>query len=256
VVSATPNSGYQLNGWLLDGVSVAGINPYSLTMNGNHSLTAVFTQQTEPHGYVFSDDFETGNFNSWPTTAVTSGETANVNTNPVYAGNYAAVFTANGDNGYEKAYATRALTDELDQVYVQCACRLTQNGLADSGDRIKLVELRSGTTIIAAAGLAVRNGVVCWWLETRDGTSYVETYSSSSADVSGWFTLELQWSNSAVNGGGTIRVNGEQVLQVGNDNTGNYGDCTSIRVGLAELYNCGETTLAVDNAVVDTAYIP
>jgi hypothetical protein len=42
-VSATPNMGYTLTGWLLDGTPVAANNPYTLTMNSNHTITPIFT---------------------------------------------------------------------------------------------------------------------------------------------------------------------------------------------------------------------
>jgi hypothetical protein len=137
---------------------------------------------------------------------------------------------------------------------VRCNFKFTQSDFVDNGDRIKLVELRSGSTIIAAAGLAMRSGTLQLWLETRDGTSYIETYGSS-VDISDWFTVELQWTESTTNGGGTLWVNGAQVLQTSNQNTGNYGDCTEVRVGMAELYNCGSTSLSADNAVIDIQYI-
>jgi hypothetical protein len=93
------------------------------------------------------------------------------------------------------------------------------------------------------------------WLETRDGTSYIETYLQTALDISSWFTLELQWVNSASNGGATLWVNGEQAIQVGGDNTSNYGDATNVRIGLSELYNCGTTVLSVDNTVIDDQYV-
>ncbi|MDQ1280075.1 MAG: trimeric autotransporter adhesin, partial [Thermoproteota archaeon] len=43
-VLATPNSGWTLSYWLLDSSNVGSANPYSLTMNVNHNLTAVFMQ--------------------------------------------------------------------------------------------------------------------------------------------------------------------------------------------------------------------
>jgi hypothetical protein len=139
---------------------------------------------------------------------------------------------------------------------LQAAFDLTQNGIADNNDRIKLVELRSGTIIIASAGLTMRSGTLRWWLETRDGTSFVETYVQSTTDLSTWFTMELQWNSSATDGGAILWVNGVQVIQVGGDNTSNYGNCTEVRIGLPEVYNCANTTVSADNVVFDTKDIP
>jgi hypothetical protein len=46
-VSATPNASYVLGHWLLDGKNVnATTNPIIFTMNGNHTLNAVFVNKT------------------------------------------------------------------------------------------------------------------------------------------------------------------------------------------------------------------
>jgi len=44
-VSATPNSGYGLDHWVLDGVNVGTSNSYSVLMNQNHTLEAVLDVQ-------------------------------------------------------------------------------------------------------------------------------------------------------------------------------------------------------------------
>jgi len=41
-VQAIPNGGFELGYWLLDDVDVGDTNPYKVTMNTNHNLTAVF----------------------------------------------------------------------------------------------------------------------------------------------------------------------------------------------------------------------
>ena len=253
-VQATANPNWQFDYWLLNGTNVGSANPYVVSMIGNCTLTAVFIEP--PIGAILTDGFETGDFTLWTTTNPTSGETRTVTTNPVYQGNNAALFTSSGDGGYEKAYLSKTLPETLSQVYVQCVFNLTQNGLVENGDRIKLVEVRSGSSIVASAGLTMRSGTLRWWLETRDGTSYIETYAQSTTDFSSWVTLEVQWTNSASNGGGTILVNGAPVIQVGSDNTSNYGDATEVRVGLPEVYNCGPTALIMDNIVIDDQDIP
>ncbi len=43
-VDAIPDSGWMLNHWLLDGVDVGSADPYTVTMNDDHTLTAVFTE--------------------------------------------------------------------------------------------------------------------------------------------------------------------------------------------------------------------
>jgi hypothetical protein len=48
-VSATPDTDYVLDHWQLDGTSINGTtNPIVFTMNGNHTLNAVFVYQPPP----------------------------------------------------------------------------------------------------------------------------------------------------------------------------------------------------------------
>lgn len=41
-VNALPNVGFMLSNWMLDAVNVGAANPYSVTMNGNHTIKAFF----------------------------------------------------------------------------------------------------------------------------------------------------------------------------------------------------------------------
>jgi hypothetical protein len=51
-VQAIPNSGYYLDHWELDGISVGSANPYSVTMNNNHALNASFALGNKTRIYV------------------------------------------------------------------------------------------------------------------------------------------------------------------------------------------------------------
>ncbi|HSV49590.1 MAG TPA: hypothetical protein VLH35_04675, partial [Candidatus Acidoferrales bacterium] len=250
-VQATPDANYMLSHWLLNGTNVGSTNPYVVTVDANYVLTAVFVAQPNS---VFSDGFESGSYSAWSSTSTTSGESVSVVTSPVSSGVYAASFTSNGNGSYEKAYALETLSSSLGVVSVEGKFMLSQNGIVESSDRIKLIELRSGSTVIAAAGLRQRTAGLSYWLETRDGTQYVGSYVQSSTDLSQWFTMELQWTNDATNGGGSLLVNGAAVIQVSGDNTANYGDCTEVRVGLTETYNCGSTTLYVDDVTINNNF--
>jgi hypothetical protein len=54
-VTAIPNSGYKLDHWELDSVNVGSANPYSVLMNQNHTLKAVFSAlPTVVGGYSIS----------------------------------------------------------------------------------------------------------------------------------------------------------------------------------------------------------
>jgi hypothetical protein len=56
-ITASAASGWTFNHWLLDSANVGNENPYSLTMDADHSLTAVFTEVSEeenqrPHAFL------------------------------------------------------------------------------------------------------------------------------------------------------------------------------------------------------------
>jgi len=89
-------------------------------------------------------------------------------------------------------------------------------------------------------------------METRNGASYVETYTTQTSgfDLTQWFSLELYWKLGATDGSGTLKVNGNQIYEITNLDTDNYGNCTALRFGLAELTNCGASTLYSDQLIV------
>jgi hypothetical protein len=128
--------------------------------------------------------------------------------------------------------------------------------MTQTDDRIKLIELRAGSRIIASAGIWRNGNTLYWWLETRNGAAYVQTYTTPAAlDVSDWFSLELKWTSSPTAGGGALWINGALIYEVKNADTDNYGNCTQARFGLAEAYNCALTTVYLDDAAVSTTYI-
>ena len=128
--------------------------------------------------------------------------------------------------------------------------------MTDNRDRIKLIELRAGNSILAAAGVFVIASVSYWWMETRDGSKYIENYNSpTNIDLNNWFSLELKWTNDPTTGGATLWINGNQIYQINNDDTTNYGNCSQVRLALAEAYNCASTTVYLDNVEISTTQI-
>jgi hypothetical protein len=83
-------------------------------------------------------------------------------------------------------------------------------------------------------------------METRSGSGYMETRTAVAGDVSQWFSLELVWTCSGSAGGGVLLVNGTPIYQVGNSDTDNFGSCTQVNVGLAELYTSAPSVAYAD----------
>jgi hypothetical protein len=250
-VLAAADSGNELSHWLLNNTNVGSANPYTLVMDANYNLTAVFIVSTPTS--IFEDGFESGSTSAWNSTSTpSSGETLAVTSEQAYDGTYSLRSTSNGGGGTEYARTIETFSPTLSQIRVQAYFKLAQNGVVDNSDRMKLIELRAGSTIIAAAGLWQVSGTLRWWIETRTGTTYVETTTTpiGSFDLTQWFSLELYWKLGATDGEATLKVNGNQIYQITNADTDNYGNCSALRFGLAELTNCGTTTLYSDYLIV------
>jgi hypothetical protein len=57
-VSAAPSSGWDFSYWLLDGENVGSQNPYGLTMNDDHTLTAMFEEEPQQQVNVVINEVE------------------------------------------------------------------------------------------------------------------------------------------------------------------------------------------------------
>jgi hypothetical protein len=55
-VDAVPDSGWMLDEWLLDSVSMGAADPYVVTMDANHTLTAVFVEAPVVQATIESSD--------------------------------------------------------------------------------------------------------------------------------------------------------------------------------------------------------
>ena len=55
-VTATPNANYVLDHWELDGTSVGSENPYSVLMNANHTIRAIFVYSPPPPQFLVTID--------------------------------------------------------------------------------------------------------------------------------------------------------------------------------------------------------
>jgi hypothetical protein len=54
-VTANANTGYVFDHWQLDGTNVGSANPYTVVMNADHTLTAIFVRPPAPvGGYSYS----------------------------------------------------------------------------------------------------------------------------------------------------------------------------------------------------------
>ena len=63
-VDALPDSGWELSHWLLDTVNVGSSDPYTVTMNEDHTLTAVFNETMTSGNWNVSLSVETGTYSA------------------------------------------------------------------------------------------------------------------------------------------------------------------------------------------------
>jgi hypothetical protein len=235
-------------------ISNPNANSTTATVSGNGTLRAVY-RTIPPNGTLFVDGFESGDFSKWPSTFMSLGETAVVNSVLPRAGTYGAVFSSNGGGGFEGAYAYKSLASSQSELYARGYFRVSQSGIAQNDNRFYFIRFRSGSNDLAYAGWRMVGGVSRWSLIVRDGTGYVFAYSTVSPNVNQWYSVELHWKADSTAGVGELYVDGQLVCSVTGRNTAALGNADLIRLGLAEVYNCAATTVYADDVVVSQTYI-
>ncbi len=145
------------------------------------------------------DSFEGGSLSRWSGTSVTSGETASIYTARTHHGAYSARFTSNGGGGYERTYcyANVASSSEL---YARSYVYVSTSGIAQTNDRFFFLTFQSGSNTLAYGGWRSTTAGTRWCLTTRQGTSYVDVYSSAAPSTGRWYCVELHWKKSATDG--------------------------------------------------------
>ena len=200
------------------------------------------------------DSFESGNFNRWNGTSVSAGETATITSTRSHHGTYSARFTSNGGGGFENASSLKNLTPTA-EVYARGYFYVSQSGIADNNDRIFFIKLRNQSEGLAWAGWKRTGGITKWCLTIRNGTSFIDVFSSSRPATGRWYCVELHWKKDTKGGTGQIWVDGSLVCSTTTVNTSTYGNADTAQFGLAEIYGCTATTVYGDCAKIATTYI-
>jgi hypothetical protein len=206
----------------------------------------VFAQESEVHQPGFDGTFETGDFSSWTGISVTSGETATVVNTMPYEGNFSARFASNGTGGFEAAYCYESVTASS-SLYAGGYFYVSQSGITGNDDLFYLIEFLAGGNSVAYAGWWRTGGVDRWNLIIRNATGWASAYSNFSPSLDEWHIVELYWAEGAANGYGELYVDGTLACSIKNQNTTSFGGINEVRLGLAEVYNCGPTTVYADS---------
>lgn len=249
-----PASGYAFDHWETTGgltVSSATVDPTTVTVKGAGTLRGVYKVYTP---VLFTDGFESGTFGAWSSKVTSSGETATVVSTLPHQGVYSAKFTSNGNLGFEYSYCYKTVTSSAD-LYSRGFFYVSQSGITGNNIRFYLIILRAGGNPVAYAGWRMVGGVLRWDLLIRQGTGYAEAYSSTSPVLNKWYNVQLHWKNGATSGVGELWVDGTLVCSMTGRNTSTYGNATAAQFGLAELYNCGPTSVYCDDCTISKTKI-
>jgi len=247
-------SGYAFDHWETAGsatVTNATGNPTSMTVKGAGTLRAVYKVYA---GVLFADGLESGTFSAWTSTRVSSGETATVVKTLPHLGAYSARFTSNGTGGFENSFCYKSITSSS-ELYGRGYFYVSKSGIANDNNRFFPIVFTAGGNPVAYAGWIRVGGVVRWDLLIRAGTGWATAHSSTSPLLNKWYNVQLHWKNSAGSGVGELWVDGTLVCSITGKNTAAYGNADQVRFGLAELYNCGSTSVYCDDCTVSKAKI-
>jgi hypothetical protein len=209
----------------------------------------VFAQESEVVGTRFVDGFESGDFNAWTGTYVTSGETATVVKTLPYQGNYSAKFVSNGTGGFEGVYSYESVPASS-KLYASGHFYVSQSGIGENDDRFYLIRFLAGGNGVAYAGWRRVGGINRWELLVRDATGWASAFSNSSPSVNRWYNLELYWTEDTVTGHAELHIDGALTCSIRNQNTTAFGGVDQVRFGLAEIYGCNSTTVYADSCQI------
>ena len=201
---------------------------------------------------IFSDGFETNNYDAWTGTVITSGETIAASSIYAHHGTYSSKSTSNGNATVENAYFY--YDADLAEVYVRAYVWIDSHNINAAGDQISIIRIRTGTTLLAHFGIRMTGGVVRWWMQVRNGTAYVDSYSGTP-QTGQWYCVEGHWKLHASTGGGELFIDGTSVLSTWVRDTDNYGNLTRIAIGIAETSGTTTAVVYADCAVISDVYI-
>jgi len=190
---------------------------------------------------IFSDGFETGNFNAW---TGTSG-TPSIITDPVHHGTYAMMC-----NAVEYAYKTLASS----QPFIYHRCYVRTNTVPASGEYVDVMWGRATSTTIFGASVGYSGGVK-WRLCYRNGATWTNYWTSIPAVVNTWYCVEIYWKLGASDGQVQMWIDGELAADLKDLDTDNYGNCTAVRNGVLSEGFAGAFEVVEDCVVVADAYI-
>lgn len=195
---------------------------------------------------IFSDGFESGNFNAWtgtynsPTVENTSPHHGTYNMQAaISSGTYPIAYQL--FSGQATAYA---------RAYVKLSA------LPSNGNRVNFLTLiNSDQTSIGAAYAYNDGGTVKWEVSVKDNGVHTYVQGSSGPVVDTYYCVELYVKVHATAGEATLWINGVQVATVTGKKTDNQGNIGGVAVGEWRNVTVDTITESIDCVVAADAYI-
>ncbi len=217
---------------------------------------------------IFSDNFESGNFDAWTDTVTAGNATMTVETNNPHHGTYNGRAYTDGVSTSTKAYVYKTLDSSYSTIYVRCYFKTDTIPTAIDRRIVKPIGIRNASGVRIAQVFISKDaegnfewGVIALTGGTSTYTQYYVDDNTISADT--WYCVELKL---VISDSGEFRLyidDTEKLSQTGIDNNGN-GDAKEVDVGLSwyqtnrdgTLGSCQvEETTYVDCVVVADVYI-
>jgi hypothetical protein len=202
-------------------------------------------------GNIFEDGFESGNFNAWSGTTVTTGSTATVVSNIHYGGSFSGQFNVLSGTSTRRAYVYKnsgGSTEVSAGAYVYIADGLP---LA-SGQSMWLIQLEGPVgTLLASFGIRADASGSHWAVQSGN---YPLALASSSVPlpVEGqWYQLTAYYTHASTGKTIILTVNGVEVASL-SQNTAAASSIVRARYGISYYGASSTARIYVDNATLET----
>lgn len=224
------------------GSNASGLGTPILDVNSNGTTTSQNlnvgnSSNVSGAGRLFSDGFESGNFNLWQNGITTSGSSSvSVDSSNPHSGKYDASFNENNGSGYVSTpiKSTSPTIDFRGYVYITSQTTGNADMIWVSNGSYAFIMFRDGTT-----------GNLDFW----DGANSSIDNGSTHLNTGQWYEIEADLTMNASTGTVDTYVNGVHDIHLTGQNTGatpvnllNIGDSSSSRV----------SQFSVDDVSVDT----
>jgi hypothetical protein len=219
-------------------------------------LTQFFTE-------IFSDGFETGNYNNWTGTTIGAGNTLEVSSTYAHTGTYSSkAILAENVGGYAYAYKTLATVGNT--AYMRLYFYLDAFALATAGRAFWFMWMKGHATTDTGynyATLKIYGSTQALQLYYRTTAGYQTDTSATTISLDTWYCLEIKAVVESADAGEVrVYLNGTEVAdlaQTGLNNAVGWGGIKGVWAGgsLSHVEVGTSCTFYEDCVVVADAYI-